>query len=195
MTVTKNLSAFAIGAVVAMLSFKLPSLEEIIDKISSTEPFTSSIKGHNELFSADFQVLTLVQVLYVIHCLWIGSMGILCTIDPSWSPITENGVFERVGTGEKFVHPNVRGGWNVRGGSMFIVTAGALYFGTRETYLVTMAAAIWREGYDCIELLLFKKDGKQIVFRVWKSPFGPQPPLVLFFVLNVLAFWAIVKAA
>ena len=89
------------------------------------------------------------------------------------SPITDNGVFKREGSKEKFVHPNVRGGWNVRGGSMFLVTAGALYFGTRETYLVAMAAAIWREGYDCVELLCLKKDGYKIALNVWSSPFGP----------------------
>ena len=147
---------------------------------------------HNGLFAADFQVPTLVQVFFVIQCLWTGVMGVLCTYDPTWSPITENGVFKR--DKETFVHPNVRGAWNVRGGSMFFVAAGALYFGTRETYIVTMAAALWREAYDCVELLLCRKDGYKIVLRVWMSPFGPQPPLVLFLLFNVLAMWAILKA-
>ena len=119
-------------------------------------------------------------------------MGVLCTYDPRWSPITENGVFSR--GQEKFIHPNVRGAWNVRGGSMFIVAAGALYFGTQETYLVAMAAATWREGCDCIEMMLFKKDGDKIVFRPWMSPIGPMPPLVSFLVLNIMAFYVILKA-
>ena len=62
----------------------------------------------------------------------------------AWSPITENGLFTR--GKEKFTHPNVRVGWNVRGGSMFLCAAGALYHGTRETYETYLAAAIWRAG-------------------------------------------------
>jgi hypothetical protein len=58
---------------------------------------------------------------------------------------------------------------------MFIVAAGALYFGTRETYLVAIGAAIWREGYDCVELLQCKGgDRRQIVLGIWSSPFGPH---------------------
>ena len=72
---------------------------------------------------------------------------------------------------EKFVHPNVRGGWNVRAG-MTLVTAGALYFGTRETYIIATAVAIWREGYDCIELLWFKRDGSVHVLRAVPPAFG-----------------------
>ena len=132
-----------------------------------------AIDSVNGLFDAQIQVPTLVQVFFVIQCLWTGLMGLLCTIDPAWSPITDNGVFNR--GKEKFLHPNVRGAWNVRGGSMFLVAAGALYFGTRETYVVAMAAAIWREAYDCVELCLCKKGGSKIVFNVWRSPFGPQP--------------------
>lgn len=150
---------------------------------------------YNGLFAAEFQVPTLVQVFFVVQCLWTGVMGVLCTYDPAWSPITDNGVFKREGTNERVVHPNVRGAWNVRGGSMFLVSAGALYFGTRETYLVTMAAAIWRECYDCIELLWCKEDGENIVFRVWASPFGPQPPLALFLLMNAFATAAILSAS
>jgi hypothetical protein len=153
------------------------------------------VDSHNGLFAAEFLVPTPVQVFFVIQCLWTGVMGVLCTYDPEWSPITDNGVFTREGSKEKFVHPNVRGGWNVRGGSMFLVTAGALYFGTRETYIVAMASAIWREAYDCIELTLCKPGGEKIVLRVWSSPFGPQPPLIVFLLLNVLAMWAILTAA
>ena len=152
------------------------------------------LDAYNGLFAADFQVPTLVQAFFVMQCLWTGVMGALCTYDPAWSPITENGVFAREGSRERVAHPNVRGAWSVRGGSMFLVAAGALYFGTRETYLVTMAAAIWREGYDCVELLQRKANGDKIVFRVWQSPFGPQPPLAVFLLLNVLATAAILKA-
>eukprot|EP00636_Phaeomonas_parva_P002073 CAMPEP_0118865932 /NCGR_PEP_ID=MMETSP1163-20130328/10026_1 /TAXON_ID=124430 /ORGANISM="Phaeomonas parva, Strain CCMP2877" /LENGTH=119 /DNA_ID=CAMNT_0006800201 /DNA_START=72 /DNA_END=432 /DNA_ORIENTATION=+ len=107
------------------------------------------------LSAADFQVPTLVQVFFVIQCLWTGVLGVLCTFNPAFSPITDTGVFTRKGSEEKFVHPNVRGGWTSaavddhRGG-------GALYFGTRETYLVAVAAAIWREACDCVELLYCK---------------------------------------
>jgi len=134
----------------------------------------------------------------VIHCIWTGVMGTLCTYDPSWSPITENGVFTREGEGEKgkklkekFTHPNVRGAWNVRGGSMFIVAAGALYCGTRETYVIYLLAAIWRENYDCIELMMNRKNAYRIVFRFWKSAIGPMPPLISFLVLNVMACWCV----
>ena len=144
------------------------------------------------LFEASFECTTLVQIFMVIHCIWVGVMGTLCTIDPSWSPITENGLFTR--GKEKFQCPNVRGGWNVRGGSMFIVAAGALYVGTRETYLIYLLAAIWRENYDCIELMLFRKNAYQIVFRFWKSPIGLMPPLISFLLMNVLAFWSVLKA-
>jgi len=122
-------------------------------------------------------------------------MGILCTYDPTFSScISDTGVFKREGSKEKFEHPNVRGAWSVRGGSMFLVAAGALSFGTRETYLVAMAAIIWREIYDCVDLMRFKKDAYKVVLRVWFSPLGPMPPLLSFNVLNVLALWAIVKA-
>ena len=162
---------------------------------------------HNGLFTADFQVNTLVQVFFVIQCIWTGCMGTLVTIDPNFSPINEIGIFVRKpgtkksekgsrfllstlcagwvrkkdesdevaaidpkeGTNlddasnldeasatdhkegknpvlihvqsiyftadnaeEEVVHPNVRGSWNVRGGSMTIVAAGALFMGTRE---------------------------------------------------------------
>ena len=70
---------------------------------------------------------------------------------------------------------------------MFLVAAGALYFGTRETYLVAMAAIIWREAYDCIEMFCCMKDWHKILLRVWMSPIGPMPPLLSFNVLNVLA--------
>ena len=152
------------------------------------------LDAHNGLFAATFPAPTLVQMFLVVHCLWTGVMGVLCTWDPSFSPITENGVFKRDGSKDKILHPNVRGACSVRGGSMFLTTAGALHFGTRETYLVAMAAACWREAYDCIELLRCTKRGHVIVLRVWRSPFGPQPPLVVFLLLNLLAMWAILTA-
>ena len=77
---------------------------------------------------------------------------------------------------------------------MFLVAAGALYFGTRETYLVAMAAIIWREVYDCVEMYCFAKDWREILLSVWWSPIGPMPPLLFFNVLNVLAMWAILNA-
>ena len=57
-----------------------------------------------------------------------------------------------------------------------------------------MASIIWREVYDCIELMRYKKDAYKIVLRVWFSPLGPMPPLLSFNVLNGLALWAILKA-
>ena len=149
---------------------------------------------YNGFFAAAFQVPTLVQAFFVIQCVWTGCMGFLCTYDPALSPINDTGVFTRKGSKEQFVHPNVRGAWSVRGGSMFLVSAGALYFGTRETYLVAMSAIIWREVYDCIELMRFKTDAYKIVLRVWWSPLGPLPPLLSFNLLNALALWAILKA-
>ena len=77
---------------------------------------------------------------------------------------------------------------------MFLVAAGALYFGTRETYKVAMAAIIWREVYDCVEMMRFKKDAYKVVLRFWLSPLGPMPPLLSFNLLNGLALWAILKA-
>uniref|UniRef100_A0A7S3AIF8 Uncharacterized protein n=1 Tax=Haptolina ericina TaxID=156174 RepID=A0A7S3AIF8_9EUKA len=153
-----------------------------------------AVDANNGLFAAEFQVPTLVQVFFVIQCIWTGVMGFLCTYDPALSPINDTGEFTRKGSKEKLVHPNVRGSWCVRGGSMFLVAAGALYFGTRETYLVALAAIIWREAYDCVELLRYKSDGYKIVLRVWWSPLGPMPPLLSFNMLNVLAMWAVLKA-
>ena len=153
------------------------------------------LAAYNGLFAAKFQVPTLVQGFFIIQCTWTGVMGLLCTYDPSFSKaLLDTGVFKREGSKEQFVHPNVRGAWCVRGGSMFLVAAGALYFGTRETYLVAMAAIIWREVYDCIDLMLFKKNAYKIVLRVWFSPLGPMPPLLSFNVLNAMAVWAILKA-
>ena len=153
------------------------------------------IDSYNGLFAAEFQVPTLVQAFFVIQCAWTGIMGCLCTYDPAFSAaIAETGVFRREGSKEKIVHPNVRGAWSVRGGSMFLVAAGALFFGTRETYLVAMAAIIWREVYDCIEMYLFMKNWHKILLRVWWSPIGPMPPLASFNLLNWLALYAILTA-
>mmetsp|Transcript_71311 Transcript_71311/g.126017 ORF Transcript_71311/g.126017 Transcript_71311/m.126017 type:complete len:154 (-) Transcript_71311:93-554(-) len=149
--------------------------------------------GYNGLFSANFQVPTLVQIFFMLHCLWTGVMGVLCTYDPTWSCITENGMFTQ--GKEKFQNPNVRCAWNVRGGAMFIVAAGALFLGTRETYLIAMASSIWRESYDCIEMLLCKKDGYKMVLRIWMSPIGPMPPLLSFLAMNMWAFYVILSAA
>ena len=152
------------------------------------------VDSYNGLFPAQFQVPTLVQVFFIIQCVWTGVMGTLVTYDPTFSPINETGVFTRKGSKEQFVHPNVRGAWSVRGGSMFLVAAGALYFGTRETYLVAMAAIIWREAYDSIEMFCCMKHYHRILLRIWMSPIGPMPPLLSFNVLNVLAAVAILKA-
>tara|TARA_B110001452_G_scaffold153406_1_gene127636 strand:- start:154 stop:627 length:474 start_codon:yes stop_codon:yes gene_type:complete len=155
------------------------------------------VDAYNGLFPAHFQVPTLVQVFFVIQCVWTGVMGVLCTYDPAFaSSFMDTGVFKRAGSKskEEFEHPNVRGSWSVRGGSMFLVAAGALYFGTRETYLTALAAIIWREVYDCIELMRFKTDAYKVVLRVWWSPLGPMPPLASFNVFNIAAMWAILNA-
>ena len=152
------------------------------------------VDWYNGLFAAQFQVPTLVQAFFIIQCVWTGTMGALITYDPTFSPINEVGVFERKGSKEQIVHPNVRGAWSVRGGSMFLVAAGALYFGTRETYLVAMAAIVWREVYDSIEMYRYMKDYKKILLRPWMSPIGPMPPLLSFNLANALAVWAIANA-
>ena len=148
-------------------------------------------------------------------------MGFLCTYNPAFSAcLSETGVFKRIswtrppallscketavepadgkvdatGDAEEFVHPNVRSAWSVRGGSMTLVQAGALYFGTRETYIVAMAAILWREMYDCIDLFRYKKDAHKILFRVWWSPIGPMPPLASFNLCNVAAMVAVLIA-
>lgn len=119
-------------------------------------------------------------------------MGFLCTYNPAFSScLSETGVFKRVrrsnppvlffqppGTAvptvdastnaddEEFVDPNVRSAWSVRGGSMTLVQAGALYFGTQETYIVAMTAVIWREAYDTVDLFRYKKDAHKILLRI-----------------------------
>ena len=45
---------------------------------------------------------------------------------------------------------------------MFLVAAGALHFGTRETHLTARAAICWREGYDCVEMCRHEKDWDKI---------------------------------
>ena len=152
------------------------------------------VDSYNGLFAAEFQVPTLVQAFFVIQMIWTGVMGTLITYDPAFSPINDTGVFTRKGSKETVVHPNVRGAWSVRGGSMFLVAAGALFFGTRETYLVAMAAICWREVYDCIEMFRFMKGWDKILLRIWWSPIGPMPPLLSFNLCNALAVWAILKA-
>ena len=169
---------------------------------------------HAGIFPAEFQIHTFVQIFLVIQCLWTGIMGCLCTYNPAFSAcISETGVFKRIswtqpptlrakttvhqineGSDEEFVHPNVRASWSVRGGSMTLVQAGALFFGTRETYIVAMAAIIWREVYDTIDIFRYKKDAYKILFRFWWSPIGPMPPLASFNVFNGLAMFAILVA-
>ena len=150
----------------------------------------------NGLFAANFQLNTLVQVFFVIQCIWTGVKGAIITYNPAKSPINDTGVFVRDGDSarEQFLHPNVRGAWSVRGGSMFLVAAGALFFGTRETYLVAMAAIIWREAYDSVEMFCCMKDWQKILLRVWWSPIGPMPPLLSFNLFNALALWSILAA-
>mmetsp|Transcript_58318 Transcript_58318/g.106660 ORF Transcript_58318/g.106660 Transcript_58318/m.106660 type:complete len:153 (-) Transcript_58318:68-526(-) len=144
--------------------------------------------------AADFEVHWFVQVYFIINCLWTGGMGALCTYNPKLSPITENGTMVRNKVTESgmeeevFEDPNVRAGWNVRGGSMFLVFLLALVYGKKECYMVALAAALWREGYDCIELTLCRKEGWKFVFRGFWSAVGPIPPLALFEVLNIVCF-------
>ncbi|KAK7232497.1 hypothetical protein SO694_00032391 [Aureococcus anophagefferens] len=95
------------------------------------------VAAHNGLFAAGFECPTLARA-------GVRRRRARTNARSAWSPITENGLFTR--GKEKFAHPNVRGGWNVRGGSMFLCAAGALYHGTRETYETYLAAAIWRAG-------------------------------------------------
>ena len=45
------------------------------------------VASYNGLFAAEFQVHTLVQVFFVIQCIWTGVMGLLVTYDPTLSPI------------------------------------------------------------------------------------------------------------
>mmetsp|Transcript_1315 Transcript_1315/g.1994 ORF Transcript_1315/g.1994 Transcript_1315/m.1994 type:complete len:150 (+) Transcript_1315:228-677(+) len=139
--------------------------------------------------AADFDVNSSVQVFFIINCIWTGVMGALCTWNPKFSPITENGTMVRKDRkDEVFEDPNVRAGWSVRGGSMFLVYLLALVFGKRECYIVALAAGLWREGYDCVELLLCRKDGWRLVFIGFWSALGPIPPLALFEVLNIVCF-------
>mmetsp|Transcript_55534 Transcript_55534/g.152756 ORF Transcript_55534/g.152756 Transcript_55534/m.152756 type:complete len:180 (-) Transcript_55534:392-931(-) len=173
---------------------------------------------HAGLFDADFQVHTIVQIFFIIQCIWTGSMGVLCTYNPDFAScngvLSETGVFKRIswkpppmwyqppastvqpndGSSEEFVNPNVRAAWNVRGGSMTLVVAGALYFGTRETYIVAMMAILWREAYDTVEMFRYKKDYHKILLRIWWTPIGPMPPLLSFNLCNALAMWAIAVA-
>ena len=65
---------------------------------------SAMLDAHNGLFAATFPAPTLVQMFLVVHCLWTGVMGVLCTWDPSFSPITENGVFKRDGSKDKILH-------------------------------------------------------------------------------------------
>ena len=173
--------------------------------MSASAKMLGPFPAHNGLFPAQFQVPTLVQAFFVVQCLWTGIMGALVSYDPTNSPINDTGVFARKGKKgadgkQRFVHPNVRSAWSVRGGSMFLVACGALFFGTRETYLVALAAIAWREAYDCIELYCCSSGGpawernRGILFGFWMSPIGPMPPLVSFNVLNILATWAVLRA-
>jgi len=50
---------------------------------------------HAGIFPAQFQINTLVQIFFVIQCIWTGVMGVLVTIDPYFSPINDVGVFVR----------------------------------------------------------------------------------------------------
>ena len=123
-------------------------------------------------------------------------MGILCTYKPKLSPITENGSMVRKGDpkGEVLEDPNVRSGWNVRGGSMFLVFFLAIVYGKKECYIVALAAALWREGYDCIELSLLRKGGWKLVLCGFWSAVGPIPPLILFEICNIVCFILVITA-
>ena len=86
------------------------------------------VEAYNGLFAASFQVPTLVQLFFCIQLIWTGVMGCLITYDPTFSP--SDGVYTKVKGA--VCTPT----WRClvrQGGSMFLVAAGALFFGTRDS--------------------------------------------------------------
>ena len=64
-----------------------------------------------------------------------------------------------------------------------------------QTYIIAMAAILWREAYDTLEMYLYMKDYQKILLRPWMSPIGPMPPLASFNVCNIAAMVAVLVAA
>merc|ERR1712054_329906 len=76
-------------------------LEHALEHLNSRQPHRRGIIiimgtfWTNGIFDADFACPTLVQVFFIIQCIWTGCMGVLVTYDPDFSPINANGVFIR----------------------------------------------------------------------------------------------------
>jgi len=104
--------------------------------------------------------------------------------------------------------PNVPG-WGLRDAiPKLLVNAMAIYFGTKEAYLIMVACAIWREGFDMLEAFMeYSKGDKGALDKVFKgapiakgkfgNPFPPMysfPPYLGLMIGNLAALYSVLKA-
>ena len=140
------------------------------------------------LYSVKFAVPGWVQFWFSFQTSVAIGMGLSGFFFPNSPAITLGGYWEYLGedanaskstTDKKRVllAPNVRG-WGLRNAIPGLVNILAMYFGTREAYIIMAACAVWREAFDILEAFLENNTGK--VFLPMKIPSGKFPPLGFF---------------
>lgn len=159
------------------------------------------------LYAAKFAAPGWVQFWYSFQASVAMSMGMVGFAFPNTPAITVGGYWQYLGedatakkTDEKKVvlAPNVRG-WGLRNAIPGLVNIMAMYFGTKETYLIMTACALWRETFDIIEAFIEGDTDK--VFYPSKVPAGKFPPLGYFppflflMVVNLATLYAILGAS
>jgi hypothetical protein len=164
------------------------------------------------LYAAKFDVPGWVQFWYSFQTTVAMSMGMLGFAYPNTPAITTGGYWQYLGEKDEYetkkktddetkkivvLAPNVRG-WGLRNAIPALVNIMAFYFGTKETYLIMTACALWRETFDIIEA--FIEDDTDKVFYPTKVPAGKFPPLGYFppylvlMVGNLATLYAILTA-
>lgn len=147
------------------------------------------------LYPAQFATNGFVQFWYSFQTTVAGGMGMMGFFYPNTPVITMGGYWQYVGeedpTNKKndsesnknnmdkkvVLAPNVRS-WGIRNAFPAVVNILGLYFGTRETYYMMAAVAIWREFFDICEAIM-DGDTDKIFFPTKVGP-GKVPPLPYF---------------
>uniref|UniRef100_A0A7S3P7U0 Uncharacterized protein n=1 Tax=Amphora coffeiformis TaxID=265554 RepID=A0A7S3P7U0_9STRA len=141
------------------------------------------------LYAASFPTTWWVQFWYSFQAGVAGSMGMLAFCYPNTPAIAVGGYWKYLGEteadisssaadkGKTMLAPNARA-WGLRNAFAAVANVLALYYGTKETYVVMAAIATWREVFDIIEAY-WEND----TYKVWmpkKVPSGKFPPLGYF---------------
>lgn len=142
------------------------------------------------LFPASFSTHWAVQFWYTFQGTVAGTMGMMAFFYPNSPAIAIGGYWKYIGESPQdetkkelgpkaqvMLAPNARA-WGLRNAFAFVVNALALYYGTKETYVIMAAVSVWREVFDILEAFIENDTGK--VWFPTKVPAGKFPPLGFF---------------